>query len=97
VHLKPKSKEFSEYLERSRAIRTLLCLLNAKNKGLDELLSDIGGSKSTGMARIDELIRLGLVLKTASQTEKRKMLYCLNEKGKGVAEQIQQIIESVER
>lgn len=72
----------------------MLCLLNAENKGLDELLREIGGSKSTGMARIDELVRLGLVLKKASQTEKRKMLYCLNEKGKRTAEQIQKTIES---
>jgi len=82
-------------LERPRAVRTLLCLLNAEDKGLDELLREIGGSKSTGMARIDELVRLSLVLKKASQTEKRKMLYCLNERGKRIAEQIQKTIESV--
>jgi len=73
----------------------LLCLLNAENKGLDDLLREIGGSKSTGMARIDDLVQLGLVLKKASQTEKRKMLYCLNEKGKRTAEHVQKIIESV--
>jgi DNA-binding MarR family transcriptional regulator len=93
--LKPKSKEFFEYLEKARSVRTLTCLLNAENKGLDELLRDIGGSKSTGMARIDELIHLGLVLKRASQTEKRKMLYGLNDKGKRIAEQIQKTIESI--
>lgn len=73
----------------------MLCLLNAENKGLDDLLREIGGSKSTGMARIDDLVQLGLVLKKASQTEKRKMLYCLNEKGKRTAEHVQKIIESV--
>jgi DNA-binding MarR family transcriptional regulator len=93
--LKPKGNRFFEYLEKPRAVRTLLCLLDAGNKGLDELLKDIGGSKSTGMARIDELVQLGLVLKKASQTEKRKMLYCLNEKGKRIAEQIQKTIESI--
>jgi DNA-binding MarR family transcriptional regulator len=91
--LRPKSREFFEYLERPRAVRTLLCLLNAENKGLDELLGDIGGSKSTGMARLDELVQLGLVLKKASQTEKRKMFYCLGEKGKRIAEQIRKTIE----
>ena len=75
----------------------MLCLLNAENKGLDELLREIGGSKSTGMARIDELVRLGLVLKKASQKEKRKMLYCLNEKGKKLAEQIQKTIDSIDQ
>jgi DNA-binding MarR family transcriptional regulator len=48
------------------------------------------------MARIDELVRLGLVFKKASQTEKRKMLYCLNEKGKRLAEQIQKTIDSID-
>jgi DNA-binding MarR family transcriptional regulator len=95
--LKPKSKDFFEYLEKPRSVRTLLCLLSAENKGLDELLREIGGSKSTGMARIDELVRLGLVLKKASQTEKRKMLYCLNEKGKRLAEQIQKTIDSIDQ
>ena len=75
----------------------MLCLLKAENKGLDELLREIGGSKSTGMARIDELVRLGLVLKKASQTEKRKMLYCLNEKGKRLAEQMQKTIDSFDQ
>ena len=75
----------------------MLCLLNAENKGLDELLREIGGSKSTGMARIGELVRLGLVLKKASQKEKRKMLYCLNEKGRKLAEQIQKTIDSIDQ
>lgn len=95
--MKLKSKEFFEYLERSRAIRTLLCLLRAGNKGLDELLREIGGSKSTGMARINELVQLGLVIKEASQTQKRKMFYCLTEKGEKIAKQIQKIIESFEK
>jgi len=93
--LKLKSKEFFEYLEKPRSVRTLLCLLSAENKGLDELLREIGGSKSTGMARIDELVRLGLVSKKASQTEKRKMFYILSDKGKRIAEQIQKTIEFV--
>jgi DNA-binding HxlR family transcriptional regulator len=95
--LRTANKEFLEYLESSRAILTLLCLTDAENKGLDQLLQDIGGSKSTGMARLDDLVRLGLVIKKASPTEKRKMFYCLTEKGKRIACQIQEIIDGFGR
>jgi len=87
-----KGNKLIDYLEKPRAIRTLLCLLNSQNKGLDELLQSIGGSKSTGMTRISELIALGLVTKKASETEKRKMLYCLNETGVKIAREIQKVI-----
>ncbi|MHA1629635.1 MAG: hypothetical protein ACTSVS_05515 [Candidatus Heimdallarchaeota archaeon] len=92
-----KGNKLIEYLEKPRAIRTLLCLLNSQNKGLDELLQSIGGSKSTGMARISELIALGLVTKRASETEKRKMLYCLNKTGVKIAKEIQKIIDYYKR
>jgi DNA-binding MarR family transcriptional regulator len=91
--LKNKNTAIFEYLERSRSLRTLLCLLDAENKGLDQLLTEIGGSKSTGMARIDELVRLGLVTKRACQTEKRKMFYCLTDKGQIIANQIKKAID----
>jgi DNA-binding MarR family transcriptional regulator len=91
-----KKDEFIDYLEKSRAIRTLLCLLNAENKGLDELLQNIGGSKSTGMARISELVKLGLVTKKASPTEKRKMFYALEKKGREIAEELQKLISLIE-
>lgn len=86
-----RNEELLDYLEKSRAIRTLICLSKANNKGLDEVLIEIGGSKSTGMARISELLKLGLVTKKASQTEKRKMLYCLEPKGQKIAEDLQRI------
>lgn len=91
-----KKEDFLNYLEKPRAIRTLLCLLSSENKGLDEILKEIGGSKSTGMARISELIKLGLVVKKASQTERRKMLYCLKEKGIKIAKELQKVINSYE-
>ena len=84
-----RADEFLNYLERARAIRTLICLLKAEDKGLDEILGEIGGSKSTGMARISELMELGLVTKKASQAERRKMFYCLSEKGKKIAKLIE--------
>jgi DNA-binding HxlR family transcriptional regulator len=91
--LTKKNTAIFEYLERSRALRTLLCLLDTGDKGLDQLLREIGGSKSTGMSRLDELVQLGLVTKIASPTEKRKMLYRLTSKGREVAEQLKGVLD----
>jgi DNA-binding MarR family transcriptional regulator len=88
-----KSEDILNYLEKPRSIRTLLCLAKSENKGLDEILKEIGGSKSTGMARISELMKLGLVTKKASQTERRKMLYYLEDKGIKIAKELQKIIK----
>jgi DNA-binding MarR family transcriptional regulator len=90
--MSPKGEDLLNYLEKPRSIRTLLCLLKSENKGLDEILKQIGGSKSTGMSRISELLKLRLVTKKASQTERRKMLYCLEEKGIKIAKELQKII-----
>lgn len=92
-----KTKEIIDYLERTRAVRTLLCLLGGKERGLDEILRQIGGSKSTGMARISELMKLGLVEKKVSQKEKRKMFYHLTTKGKKIAEKLETLLESIEQ
>ena len=92
-----KGDEFFNYLERARAVRTLSCLLKAEDKGLDEILREIGGSKSTGMARISELMELGLVTKKASQAERRKMFYCLSEKGKKIAKLIDVCLQKITR
>jgi DNA-binding MarR family transcriptional regulator len=73
------------FLERPRAIKTLEVLLHSRDKGLDEILEEIGGSKSTGMKRIAELLELGLVEKQASPKESRKMLYNLTERGMKIA------------
>lgn len=91
-----KKEDLLNYLEKPRSIRTLLCLLKSENKGLDEILKEIGGSKSTGMSRISELMKLGLLIKKASQTERRKMLYCLEEKGVKIAKELQKILNSYE-
>lgn len=91
-----KSEKFFNYLEKARAVHTLFCLLKSEDKGLDELLREIGGSKSTGMARISDLMKLGLVTKKASQTERRKMYYCLNHRGKKIAEYLQKVTKVIE-
>lgn len=85
------------FLEKPRAIRTLICLLRAEGKGLDEVLREIGGSKTTGMKRIAELIELGLVNKRASPEESRKMLYSLTQKGTEVASGLKRLIEEIEK
>lgn len=80
-------------MERKRAIKTLLCLLDENDKGLDNLLVSIGGSKTTGMTRILELVEMGLVEKKADPKESRKMFYRLTEKGQKIAEKIRGILE----
>ena len=91
-----KKQILLHYLEKPRAICTFLCLLEGENKGLDEILKEIGGSKSTGMARIKELIKIGFVTKKASQSESRKMFYCLEKKGKIVANILKSLLEGVD-
>lgn len=84
------------FLERPRAIKTFLTLLHSRDKGLDEILEEIGGSKSTGMKRIAELVELGLVEKRASQKEIRKMLYNLTEKGMELAVECEKLVKKLE-
>ena len=84
------------FLERPRGIKTLLTLLHSRDKGLDEILEEIGGSKSTGMKRIAELVELGIVEKRASQKESRKMLYNLTEKGMELAIECEKLVKKFE-
>lgn len=87
--------DFITYMERKRAIKTLLCLLDENDKGLDNLLVNIGGSKTTGMNRILELVEMGLVEKKTDPNESRKMFYRLTENGQRIAEKIGEILEMV--
>lgn len=80
------------FLQRPRAIITLLCLYHARNKGLDKLLQEIGGSKRTGMTRINELHSLGLVSKHTEE-HGRKTLYRLSEDGRKIAEKLGDILD----
>jgi len=48
------------------------------------------------MARIKELIKIGFVTKKASQSESRKMFYCLEKKGKIVANILKSLLEGVD-
>lgn len=91
----PKQKDLMSYLEKKRAIKTLLCLLNGTDKGLDSLLESIGGSKTTGMSRIIELVEMNLVEKKSHPNESRKMFYTLTEEGKQIAEKLREILELI--
>ena len=84
------------YLEKARAVRTILCLLNSENKGLDEILEEIGGSKSTAMKRISELVEMGLAFKKLDPKRKRVVIYTLTEKGQKIAKKLQEVIHLME-
>lgn len=75
-----------DYLEQPRSVKTLLILLKNPSKSLDDVLILIGGSKSTGMKRIKELLQLGLLSKEVSVQEPKRIFYRLNNKGVTVAQ-----------
>jgi DNA-binding HxlR family transcriptional regulator len=87
----PPPNDLLTFLQKPRAIITLLCLYHAKDEGLDMLLQKIGGSKRTGMTRINELYEMGLVTKHANE-HSRKTLYQLSEDGKKIAEKLEDIL-----
>ncbi|MHB8163607.1 MAG: hypothetical protein ACYDDV_04550 [Methanoregula sp.] len=86
------STELLNYLQKPRSILTLFCLLYNGNKGLDEVLEKIGGSKRTGMVRINELVKLGLVEKKTSLTD-RKIFYQLSEDGQKITQEIEVLLK----
>jgi len=88
---KPPSDDLLSVLQRPRAIITLLCLYHAKNKGLDMLLQEIGGSKRTGMARINDFYRIGMVAKHTDE-HSRKTFYVLSEDGRKIAEKLEDVL-----
>lgn len=87
-------EEAAELLERQRSIRTLLALLNAPDeRTVSDLLDDVGGSRSTGINRLDELRSTGLVQKRAGNN---RTLYTLTTEGKEVAEQLQATLQTIQ-
>jgi DNA-binding MarR family transcriptional regulator len=85
--------DFASTFEKGRAIRTLLILSNSTDDGLDKLLTRIGGSKRTAMSRIQELVTLGLVVRTVRPDVARRMIYKLSPEGRRVADQIRRASE----
>ena len=86
------SNDLMNYLQKPRSILTLFCLLYNSDKGLDEVLEKIGGSKRTGMERINELVKLGLVEKQLSSTD-RKIFYQFSEEGREVTQEIEVLMK----
>ena len=76
------------YFEKPRAIKTILTLYFNDSVALDDLLHKIGGSKSTGMKRIKELVELNLASKEVSIEEPKKIFYKLNGKGVKIAKKM---------
>lgn len=82
------------FLSRPRAIETLLVLLKSgEDEGLENLLKKIGGSHSTAMQRIHELVKMGLVKKFVTPKIKRRVFYRLSSEGVKVAILIEQAVE----
>ena len=87
-------EEAAELLERQRCIRTLLALLNAPEEcAVSDLLDHIGGSRSTGINRLDELRSAGLVQKRAGNN---RTPYTLTTDGKEVVEQLQAALQTIQ-
>jgi len=87
-------EEAAELLERQRSIRTLLALLNAPDeRTVSDLLNDVGGSRSTGINRLNELRSAGLVQKRAGNN---RTLYTLTAEGEEVAEQLQAALQTIQ-
>lgn len=82
------------FLERPRAIRTLLCLYEfPEDTPVSEILDSIGGSRTTGLNRLNEFRELGLVVKRAGDNS---TFYHLTEDGEKVAEHLANAISSIE-
>ena len=55
------------------------------------LLQEIGGSKRTGMARVSDFCRIGLVAKRTDE-HSRKTFYLLSEDGRKIAGKLEEIL-----
>jgi len=86
------NKKLLDYLQRPRAIVTLLHLLESTKQGLDYTLTQIGGSKRTGMSRINELVEMGLASKQTELAWHRRRIYVLSEDGQKIAVRLRELL-----
>jgi predicted transcriptional regulator len=90
----PSDSEHDGVLERPRAIRTLVSLYEtAEDAPASEVLESIGGSRTTGLNRLNDFIKLGLVEKQAGDN---RTLYHLTEDGERVTEHLLEAISHIE-
>lgn len=84
-----------DLIEHSRSVRVLVALLeSAENAPVSEILDSVGGSKSTGINRLDELREAGLVTKQAGDN---RTIYSLTEEGEEVARHLVSAINIIHR
>lgn len=89
-----ENDEALDLLGRPRAIRTLLCLLDsADDTPVSDLLDAIGGSRTTGINRLDEFRDAGLVVKKAGDN---RTMYLLTDDGEAVARDLREATRRLE-
>ncbi len=79
-------------LERKRMLKLLLYLLGGK-KHASDIVKEVGGSRSTPVLRLKELVKAGLVKKTVSQEYPYHVYYELTPKGVRIARKLKEIDE----
>jgi DNA-binding HxlR family transcriptional regulator len=87
-------EEVCGLLERPRTVRTLILLLEASDKTpVSELLEEVGGSRSTGINRLNELREAGLVVKRPGDN---RTLYELTDDGQTVARHLLDVVRDIQ-
>lgn len=83
-----------DLIERPRSVRVLIALLESpEDAPVSEILEGIGGSRSTGINRLDEFRESGLVIKQAGDN---RTIYSLTENGEKVARHLVNVIEIIQ-
>lgn len=86
--------EACDLLERPRAVRVLISLLESPDDApVSVILEDVGGSRSTGINRLNELREAGLVTKRAGDN---RTIYSLTPDGEEVARHLVTVINTIE-
>ena len=83
-----------DLIERPRAVRVLLTLLESPDDApVSEILETVGGSKSTGINRLDEFREAGLVTKQAGDN---RTIYSLTHDGEEIAHYLADVIDIIQ-
>ena len=86
--------EACDLIERPRAVRVLIALLKSPDDApVSDILEGVGGSRSTGISRLDEFRDAGLVTKRAGDN---RTIYSLTEDGEEVARHLVKAIGTIQ-
>lgn len=86
--------EACDLIERPRAVRVLIALLESPDDApVSAILEGVGGSRSTGINRLDEFRDAGLVTKRAGDN---RTIYSLTEDGEEVARHLVNAIGTIQ-